>query len=283
MFKWQSSCKIEFVAEYVHVHQSPRTTRQSGSRAVPPAVASQNRFLVAPTTAPGHTTKVNIKYTYGVATISRLLKITGLFCKRALQKRLHSARSLLLVATPCIYIYTYTYIYVYIYIHVHVYIHICIHLHIKDTYKYIYIYTCIHIYIHIYIYIHMYMYIHLHIHIDINTHLHVYTCTYTCTYTYTCICIYTYIHIYMYIYIYIHIHRYVYTYIFIHKCACMYVRIYYIKSPFVAGAILFLQNAPKKKHTKDSHHIIIAQNAKKKNYFVQWWCIRYMHSCMCKE
>jgi len=44
----------------------------------------------------------------------------------------------------------------------------------------------------------------------------------------------------------------------------MYVRIYYIKSPFVAGAILFLQNAPKKKHTKDSHHIIIAQNAKKK-------------------
>ena len=156
------------MAEYVHVHQSPRTTRQSGSRAVPPAVASQNRFLVAPTTAPGHTTKVNIKYTYGVATISRLLKITGLFCKRALQKRLHSARSLLLVATPCIYIYTYTYIYVYIYIHVHVYIHICIHLHIKDTYKYIYIYTCIHIYIHIYIYIHMYMYIHTHIHIQID-------------------------------------------------------------------------------------------------------------------
>ena len=33
-------------------------------------------------------------YTYhsnGVATISRLLKIVGLFCKRALQKRLYSA------------------------------------------------------------------------------------------------------------------------------------------------------------------------------------------------
>ena len=28
---------------------------------------------------------------YGVATISRLLKITGFFCKRALQKRSHSA------------------------------------------------------------------------------------------------------------------------------------------------------------------------------------------------
>jgi len=29
---------------------------------------------------------------YGVATIGRLLKITGLFCKRALQKRLYSAK-----------------------------------------------------------------------------------------------------------------------------------------------------------------------------------------------
>ena len=32
------------------------------------------------------------RHTYGVATISRLLKITGLFCKRALQKRLYSAK-----------------------------------------------------------------------------------------------------------------------------------------------------------------------------------------------
>ena len=29
---------------------------------------------------------------YGVATISRLLKMIGLFCKRALLKRLHSAK-----------------------------------------------------------------------------------------------------------------------------------------------------------------------------------------------
>ena len=29
---------------------------------------------------------------YGVATTRRLLKITGLFCKRALQKRLYSAK-----------------------------------------------------------------------------------------------------------------------------------------------------------------------------------------------
>jgi len=31
-------------------------------------------------------------FSYGVATISRLLKIIGLFCKRALQKRLYSAK-----------------------------------------------------------------------------------------------------------------------------------------------------------------------------------------------
>ena len=29
---------------------------------------------------------------YGVTTISRLLKITGVFCKRALYKRLYSAK-----------------------------------------------------------------------------------------------------------------------------------------------------------------------------------------------
>jgi len=31
-------------------------------------------------------------YTYGVATVSRIDKITGLFCKRALQKRRYSAK-----------------------------------------------------------------------------------------------------------------------------------------------------------------------------------------------
>ena len=45
-------------------------------------------------------------YAYGVATISKPLKILGLFCKRALQKRRSSQkrnvilRSLLIVATP---------------------------------------------------------------------------------------------------------------------------------------------------------------------------------------
>jgi len=37
-------------------------------------------------------TRVCMGFIYGVATNSRLLKITGLFCKRALQKRLYSAK-----------------------------------------------------------------------------------------------------------------------------------------------------------------------------------------------
>ena len=47
---------------------------------------------------------------YGVASISRLLKMMGLFCKRALRKRIYSekrpiiSRSLLIVATPYIYV-----------------------------------------------------------------------------------------------------------------------------------------------------------------------------------
>jgi len=40
----------------------------------------------------GSLTLPKIQLDYGVATISRLLKMIGLFCKRALQKRLYSAK-----------------------------------------------------------------------------------------------------------------------------------------------------------------------------------------------
>ena len=40
----------------------------------------------------GSLTLPKIRLDYGVATISRLLKMIGLFCKRALQKRLYSAK-----------------------------------------------------------------------------------------------------------------------------------------------------------------------------------------------
>ena len=56
---------------------------------------------------------------YGMATISRLLKIIGLFCKYCLfrradlQKRPIISRSLLIVATPYNYIYNHTYAHMY--------------------------------------------------------------------------------------------------------------------------------------------------------------------------
>jgi len=68
----------------------------------------------------------------GVATISRLLKINGLFCKRARYKRRYSAKEsynfkeLLIVATPYIYIIVYVHICLYHY----TYMCVCIMLHI---------------------------------------------------------------------------------------------------------------------------------------------------------
>jgi len=59
---------------------------------------------------------------YGVATISRLLKITYLFCKRAPQKRLNSAKETYNLKEPtnrshpiCFDIYVYVYLYVSVY------------------------------------------------------------------------------------------------------------------------------------------------------------------------
>jgi len=45
-------------------------------------------------------TRLHHIWWYGVVSSSRLLKIIGLFCKTALQKRRYSAKSLLIAATP---------------------------------------------------------------------------------------------------------------------------------------------------------------------------------------
>jgi len=81
-----------------------------------------------------------------VATISRLIKITGLFCKRALQKRLYSAKETynfqeptnrshpiqvllqLLTHQLFIYIYLNTYIHKYISIYMYTYVYTILHM-----------------------------------------------------------------------------------------------------------------------------------------------------------
>jgi len=132
--------------------------------------------------------------------ISRLLKITCLFCKRALYKRLYSAKEtydfkeptnrihptdesfmpISAVVLPCEYIYIhvympciYIYIYIYIYIHICMYTRICIHLYtLAHTYVQIISSTRVphaHIsnrtsmYTNMYTYIYVYIYICMHI------------------------------------------------------------------------------------------------------------------------
>ena len=109
---------------------------------------------------------------YGVATISRLLKITDLFCKRALQKRLYSANA---------------------YPDLHMYAHICRSLTQKisigmDVYLYsTYTYICIYRYTYIRIYMWWFHARNMYRSIDICTDS---ICTYMYIYGFTYICIY---------------------------------------------------------------------------------------------
>ena len=106
--------------------------------------------------------------TYGVATMSRLLKIIGLFCKRALWNRLYSAKETYIFKEPInrshpIGVYVthakdpviYAYIYACICLCVYVYIYIC-----TCVYMNIYIYVCIYTFIHTCIYVYIYTHIH---------------------------------------------------------------------------------------------------------------------------
>jgi len=139
-------------------------------------------------------------YTWSSVLSPWLLKIIGLFCKRALWKRRYSAKetynfntykhthdhlSDLLHNTIQIYVW----IDIYIYIHIYIYLHIFIHNHV---YTYIYAYTSIYrqilIYIHTYIYIHihsylyMYMYMYIYRQILINIHTYIYIQIYSYLY-----------------------------------------------------------------------------------------------------
>jgi len=129
---------------------------------------------------------IEYTYTYGVATISRLLKSIGLFCKRALQKRRYSRHRVGLrhhVPTGPVsrVLYGYIYIYVWLYIDIYryidtswssimfliwLYIYICIYIYryqlipagpvSRILYNYLYLYVYINIYIY-YIYIERYI------------------------------------------------------------------------------------------------------------------------------
>ena len=149
---------------------------------------------------------------YRVATMSRRLKIVGLFCRiqslyRALlQKKPMITRSLLLVASPyailCISIYesvrtytcTYTRIIMYVYIRTILRTSHCNPgSDLVKVYKHTYMYTYIYIYIRIHIFQHVHTFIYICIYKHVQTFIHIYIYSYI-----------TRIHIYAYIHIYVH-------------------------------------------------------------------------------
>ena len=126
-----------------------------------------------------NTSFISRRHHGGVATISRLLKTLGLFCKRALLKRQYSAKETYNFINPTnrghpIYI-----VWCMILMHIIVYalnIYTDIYIYVY-TYTYICMYTYMYVYIYIYIYIHIYVYIYTYIHI-----IHLYICIYVYTY-----------------------------------------------------------------------------------------------------
>ena len=142
--------------------------------------------------------------------ISRLLQIIYLFCRRALYKRLYSAketydlRSLLIVATPytspsCLYQREYS--------------------------------MCVHIYTRIYA-----MHIHIYTRIYVYTYMHtsIYTCTYICAKDYhytTSSCpywqqnlrVYKYVYTYICVHLYMHAHISIYIYMYVYIYTCMHI------------------------------------------------------------
>jgi len=140
---------------------------------------------------------------YGVATISRLLKIMGLFCKRALLKRYYSAKETynfkeptnrshpicacisINVAHICVHVLNvYSHVTIERYTHMCACIslnlaHICVHVLVI----YIYIYTCIYIYMYVcsvYICVHVLV---IYIYIYACIYIYMYVCSmYVCMY-----------------------------------------------------------------------------------------------------
>jgi len=103
-----------------------------------------------------------------MALVSRIDKIIGLFCKKALQKRQYSAKETYNLIDPtyrshpisiCMYVCTHVFAFIFVY----TYTHVCMYMHIQ-------LYVRMNIYIYIYMYTYIYTYVRehsLHLLIDI--------------------------------------------------------------------------------------------------------------------
>ena len=134
---------------------------------------------------------------YGVALVSRIEKIVGLFCKGDLLKRRYSAKETYNFIDPtdrshptraelrCGF--------------VHIGTKICMHVYRSYVYKYTYIhkYICMHVYICIYIHICVYIYMHAYIYVYTqgSIYKYIYVHIYVYAYPYMCVCMYAYTYI----------------------------------------------------------------------------------------
>ena len=134
------------------------------------------------------------KLTYGVATMSRMLKNICLFCKRALQKRLVFCKETCIFKHPThrshpistrknnssfvqiwlieawmyefvtwIWVYEYLYISIYVYIYIYIYICLYIYIHMDVWARDIYIWAYVHLYTSIYVYLYTYICVFIYI------------------------------------------------------------------------------------------------------------------------
>jgi len=168
--------------------------------------------------------KKQYEYTFGVAYVSRIDKIIGLFCKRALLKRCYSAKETYNLIDPtnrshpiCVIVYDLMALMDSASSRGHTPAPYTPHLEYRNTKMSGFVVVlkdelfCLFIYIYIYIYIYAYIY------------TYIYTCMYIVD-VYTCVYIvdvYTYTYIYVYVYTYSYIYIYTYIYICIHIYICM--------------------------------------------------------------
>ena len=134
------------------------------------------------------------KLTYGVATMSRMLKNICLFCKRALQKRLVFCKETCIFKHPThrshpistrknnssfvqiwlieawmyefvtwIWVYEYLYISIYVYIYIYIYIYVYIYIYIWTYELVTYIWAYVHLYTSIYVYLYTYICVFIYI------------------------------------------------------------------------------------------------------------------------
>ena len=115
---------------HIHTHTNLSRTSSPNIFATGPHISTDStQQILAVPSHPSRWERVLLTYmSYGVALVSRINKIIGLFCKRALEKRRYSAKETYNLieskrhSHSLVYIFIYRYTYTYTHIHIYIYI-----------------------------------------------------------------------------------------------------------------------------------------------------------------